>query len=152
MACTPPSASTCGDWFDPGSYVDCGAKAFDESAHLAIDAQTDANYLMYWGSYALAREINQVGCSFGPVGSTISHVISAPLVVPQAAGLGVDAGLDAVKAQLVPGYPGPRDEGLPNQYLFGNQAGPVLNRLLGLDWRVNEFPGIHPNGQVDFEW
>jgi len=69
----------------------------------------------------------------------------------EAVGLGVDAGGDWLKQQFLSNYPGVCDEGLPNQWLLGSQAGPAFNDWFGWDWKVT-FPGIHPNGQIDFQW
>jgi RHS repeat-associated protein len=134
-----------------GSILNGVSGAAKEGAHLTIDAVTDPAYLLYWGSFEGAAKLNKFGCSLGEAGCIGAHLLSLPFVPGEAVGLGVDAGGDWLKQQFLPNYPGVCDEGLPNQWLLGSQAGPLFNDWFGWDWKVT-FPGIHPNGQIDFQW
>jgi RHS repeat-associated protein len=134
-----------------GSILNGVSGAAKEGAHLTIDAVTDPAYLLYWGSFEGAAKLNKFGCSLGEAGCIGAHLLSLPFVPGEAVGLGVDAGGDWLKQQFLSNYPGVCDEGLPNQWLLGSQAGPAFNDWFGWDWKVT-FPGIHPNGQIDFQW
>jgi hypothetical protein len=151
----PSGLVTCPSWL-PGCGVvtdvqNAVSATTKEATHLAIDAVTDPFYLLYWGSFEGAAKLDQFGCSLGEAGCIAAHVLSLPLVPGEALGLGVDAGGDWLKSQFLPNYPGVCDEGLPNQWLLGSQAGPLFNDWFGWNWKVT-FPGIHPNGNVDFQW
>ena len=155
---TDPSGE-CGLWGNDTCWGAIGGFA-GNVVHVAIDVVTDPFYLTYWGSYSLASGINQLGSRLGLPGSIISHIISAPLAIPEATGLGVDALGDSLKSLFVPGYLGVGDEGATNRgpdckgpYLLGSQLGPFLAQH-GFDWRApgGRFPGVDQNGHVDFEW
>jgi hypothetical protein len=122
-------------------------------AHYVIDGATDIPYLIYWGSFEGAAKLDKLGCSLGEVTCIGAHILALPFVPGEVVGIGIDAAGDWLKKSVLGlDYPcGTNDEGIPNQYFFGNQAGPVLRHLFGWDWRV-EFPGIRPNGSFDFQW
>ena len=155
----PTGMVSCGGWLSwvPG----CGtvtdvqngiSGTAKEGAHLAIDAVTDPFYLLYWGSFEGAAKLDKFGCSLGEAACISAHVLSLSFVPGEAVGLGVDAGGDWLKSQFLPGYPGVCDEGLQQpQWLLGSQAGPLFNDWFGWNWKVT-FPGIHPNGKIDFQW
>jgi hypothetical protein len=155
----PSGMITCGGWL--GWVPGCGtvtdvqngvSGATKEGAHLTIDAVTDPFYLLYWGSFEGAAKLDQFGCSLGEAACIGAHVLSLAFVPGEAVGLGVDTGGDWLKSQFLPGYPGVCDEGLQTpQWLLGSQAGPLFNDWFGWNWKVT-FPGVHPNGKVDFQW
>jgi hypothetical protein len=123
-----------------------------EQAHYAIDAETDIFYLGYWGALDLNGAIHwSLGRAFGSVGCDIANIIGAPLVPQQAIGLGADVAGDWVKEHVL-GIPHYKvgDEGTPNAYLFGSQAGPLLSHI-GINWR-HDFPGVHTTGRIDWWW
>ena len=118
-----------------------------------IDAVTDPNYLLYWGSLDLNGLNHWVLSSlFGAVGCQIADLQGAPLVILQAEGLGVDVEGDWLKEHVlgIPGYT-VGDEGIPNAFLLGSQAGPIAHSVFGINWR-HDFPGVHSNGYIDWWW
>ena len=125
-------------------------------AHFVIDAATDPLYLSYWGAYSAASKINELGCRLGSAGCVAAHVIAWPLVQTEVEGLTGDALGDYLKSLFLK-YPGICDEDIPNQYVLGSQAGPVVRRLgaafgQSWNWRTS-FPGIHEKtGQIDLQW
>jgi RHS repeat-associated protein len=132
--------------------VNAAVGAVKEGAHLADDAVTDPFYLMYWGSLDANGAIHwTLGHAFGQAGCHIADVVAAPLLPSQALGLGVDVAGDWFKEHVlhVPNYT-VGDEGDPNAYLLGSQVGP-LARHVGINWR-HDFPGVHPDGHVDWRW
>ena len=154
----PSGLITCGGWL--GWVPGCGtitdvqngvSGASNEVSHLSIDAVSDPFFLLYWGSFEGAAKLNKFGCSLGEAGCVGAHGLSLGFVPGEVVGLGVDAAGDELKSCFLPNYPGVGDEGLPNQWLLGSQAGPILNNLFGWNWKVT-FPGIHPNGKIDFQW
>jgi RHS repeat-associated protein len=103
-------------------------------------------YAVYAGSYELAKGINELGEKLGPVGSDISHVVGAPLVLPQAVGLGLDVLGDKFKNFLF-GHESVCDEGR-EEYL--NPLHSFLPPFLR--GPKTYLPGIHANGKIDIEW
>jgi RHS repeat-associated protein len=132
--------------------VNAAVGAVKEGAHLADDAVTDPFYLMYWGSLDANGAIHwTLGHAFGQAGCHVADVVAAPLLPSQAIGLGIDVAGDWFKEHVlhVPNYT-VGDEGDPNAYLLGSQVGP-LARHIGINWR-HDFPGVHPDGHVDWRW
>ncbi len=153
----PSGLITCPSWV-PGcgvvTDIQNGVSATGkEVAHLAIDAVTDPFYLLYWGSFEGAAKLDKFGCSLGEAGCVVAHILSLAFVQGEVVGIGVDAGGDWLKKSVLGlDYPcGTHDEGLPNQWLLGSQAGPKLSQWFGWNWKVT-FPGIRPSGSFDFQW
>jgi RHS repeat-associated protein len=117
-----------------------------DMVHAGLDVAAVPPYLLYYVSNQRAAGLNSVGSQLGAPGSAVSHVLALPLVVPQALGLGTDAGIDWIKGQTVSnesicdegkvGYINPLHQWLP-----GPLKGPQIY-----------LPGIHANGSVDFQW
>ena len=149
------SGGICGWLPGCGTITDIQNKASSnakEAAHLAIDYTTDPYYLLYWGSFEASAKINKFGCSIGESSCIAAHIFSLPFVPGEVTGLAIDAGGDWLKSQFIPYPAGVCDEQLATpQWLLGSQAGPKLDSLFGWNWKVT-FPGIHPNGQIDFQW
>jgi uncharacterized protein RhaS with RHS repeats len=122
----------------PCSVYHAAGHAASTAAHAAINVVATAPYAMYYGSYEAAKGINSVGSHLGIVGKVISHVIAAPLAVPEAQGLAGDAAIDAIKGEPV------RDEGV-------RASIDPLHDWLGPGPQIY-LPGIHANGKIDFAW
>jgi RHS repeat-associated protein len=115
-------------------------------AHATLDVLAVPPYLVYYGSYNLAHAINSVGDRFGVVGRGVSHTLAIPLVPVEALGLSGDVLIDWVKGHTVNnesicdegkvGYINPFHAYVPDPF-----KGPQVY-----------LPGIHANGEVDFEW
>jgi len=114
--------------------------------HAGLDIAAVPPYAIYYGSYELAHGINSEGEQFGLPGEVISHLESLPLAQLQALGLSGDVLLDWIKGHTVNsesicdegkvGYINPLHE-----YLPGPLKGPETY-----------LPGVHENGEIDFEW
>jgi hypothetical protein len=128
-----------------------------------VDIPQDGAYLEYWGSYEAIGHLNSLTRDCGPVGelcSVTTHIVTSPLVVPEAVGLGEDALGNLAKGETV------WQEGVPDQPLLGNEVtprlslfdhtlvpsfnGPVVSNELGLPGV--RFPGLEQDGSVDFAW
>jgi hypothetical protein len=118
----------------------------------AIDVIAVGPYAAYYLNYEAARAINHVGEQLGPAGSVLSHVVAAPLLVPQLESLTVDASIDALKGQLL----------LKGQ-LFGGESicdegvrGSInpLHSFLPSWLQGPEIflPGLNHKGSVEVEW
>ena len=91
------------------------------------------------------KAINGFGERFGPVGTVLSRILTAPLLLPEALGLAGDVGLDWVKNKLL-GPESTCDEGV---------VAPRLGHFAkghGLNAGDMYFPGVHSNGSVDWQW
>jgi uncharacterized protein YukE len=110
--------------------------------HYLLDVVAVPPYALYYFSYEGAYGINQLGSGFGTPGRVVSHIVAAPLVVPQVLGLGGDAGIDWVKGHTV-NNESVRDEG---------QFGGILPRFILGGGPKTWLPGLHPDGTVDLEW
>lgn len=76
----------------------------------------------------------------------ISHILAAPLAIPEAVGLGGDVGIDWIKGHTV-NNESMCDEG-QNGYI--NPLHSFLpDRLKGPQVYL---PGVHSDGYVDFQW
>ena len=127
-------------------FKDKVTRAGQTALHAGFNMAAIPPYALYYVSYQEARGINSAGNRFGPPGRVVSHVVALNFVVPEGAGLGLDAGLDWLKGHTVNdeticdegqyGYLNPFHPWLPEQF-----KGPQIY-----------LPGIHPNGEVDFEW
>lgn len=120
-----------------------------------IDVPQDVAYLEYWGSYEAIGHTNSLAKDCGPlttVCSTITHTLTAPDVLVEAAGLGGDTLGNLLKGENI------WQEGQPGQPLFGNQFGGIgLSNLFDrcFDTKVGRsmtFPGLRQNGTIDFAW
>jgi hypothetical protein len=98
---------------------------------------------VYYGSYYAAKGINEAGALLGAPGSVVSHVLAAPFALTEALGLGGDALIDWIKDHTV------NNESICDEGIVG-----YVNPFH--DWLPfgpkEYFPGIHRNGQVDFQW
>lgn len=123
-----------------------GLPSFKSVFQGALNIAAAITYAPYYASYETAHAINSVGARFGVVGSVVSHVLAVPFAPVEAAGLGGDVLIDWVKGHTVDnesicdegkiGYINPLHSFLPNPF-----KGPQVY-----------LPGIHGNGEVDFEW
>ena len=103
-------------------------------------------YLPYYGGYTGIKSGNAFGDRFGPVGTVVSRIVTAPLLVPEAWGLSSDAYMDWVKNKMLSNGEPICDEG---------QRAPKLGHYLkshGIDLGDMYFPGLHANGSIDWEW
>jgi RHS repeat-associated protein len=118
----------------------------EEALHAGLDVVAVGPYAVYYGSYELARGINDLGEKFGLPGEVIAHLDSLSLAQLQALGLAVDAAVDALKNQLF-GHESICDEGTAGYInpLHGFLPGPLKGPQV-------ELPGIEPNGHIDIEW
>jgi len=135
---------------DPPDLVDpsglWGLPSLKSIAHVTLDLLAVPPYLAYYSSYTIAHTINSFGDRYGLVGRSVSHILAVPLVPAEAIGLGGDVLVDWVKGHTVNnesicdegkvGYINPL-----HAYVPGPFKGPTTY-----------LPGIHENGQVDFEW
>jgi len=114
--------------------------------HGALDVAAVGPYAVYYGSYELAREVNYLGKQFGLPGEIISHLDALPLAQLQALGLAGDISIDALKSFIL-GHESICDEGKVgyinplHEFVPGPLQGPETY-----------LPGVHKNGEVDFEW
>jgi len=129
-----------------GAVASTAGNVAGNVVHAGLDLAAVVPYGVYYVSYNTAKGINSVGCASAlgplePVTCAVSHVSTAPLVVPEALGLAGDVLLDKIKGEPVcdeeiEGFLNPLHSFLPSS-LQGPQV---------------YLPGIHPNGSVDFEW
>jgi RHS repeat-associated protein len=132
---------------DPLTYTDpLGLWPGEGLVRGAIDVIAVGPYTAYYLSYEAGRAINHVGEQLGPGGSVLSHVVAAPLLVPQLEGLTVDGSIDALKGQLFGG------ESICDEGVRGS-INPLHSFLPSWLQGPNVYlPGIHPDGSVDTEW
>lgn len=128
-----------------------------------VDIPQDAAYLQYWGTYEAVGHLNSLASDCGPVSSVCSvatHVATAPLVLPEAIGLGEDTLGNLAKGETI------WQEGYPNQPLLGNEVipnlsvcgqtiipgfnGPKVSKQLGFPGM--DFPGLNHNHTINFAW
>ncbi|MGH9305314.1 MAG: LamG-like jellyroll fold domain-containing protein [Acidimicrobiales bacterium] len=119
-------------------------------ARAGVDVVAVVPYATYYASYEAAKGINAVGSDLGPVGSGVSHVVAAPLAIPEALGLGGDIAIDAFKGWAFGGE-SIYDEGITGYinplhgFLPGSLKGPQVY-----------LPGLYKDGcgnvHVNFEW
>jgi len=119
-------------------------------ARGAVDVVAVVPYAVYTASYYEAKGINAVGSTFGPIGSGVARVISAPLAVPEALGLGGDVAIDLFKGWVFGGE-SIYDEG------HAGYINPLHSFLPGpLKGPETYLPGLYKdrcgNTHVDFEW
>jgi RHS repeat-associated protein len=115
-------------------------------AHVVLDVAAVGPYALYYGSYQLARGINDLGAHFGLPGELVSHLGALSLVELQALGLEGDVTIDALK-KLILGRESLCDEGKvrPINPLHEFSPGPLKGPVAYL-------PGVHENGEIDIEW
>ena len=114
--------------------------------HGALDVAAVGPYAVYYGSYELARGINHLDEQFGLPGEVVSHLAALPLAQLEALGLTGDVAIDALK-NLILGHESICDEGKVGYInpLHGFVPGPLKGPQVYL-------PGVHENGEIDFEW
>jgi RHS repeat-associated protein len=114
--------------------------------HGALDVAAVGPYALYYGSYELARGVNYLGEQFGLPGEVVSHLAALPLAQLEALGLTGDVAIDALK-NLIFGQESICDEGKVGYInpLHGFVPGPLKGPEVYL-------PGVHENGEIDFEW
>jgi RHS repeat-associated protein len=116
--------------------------------HAGLDVAAVPPYAIYYGSYELARGINSLGREFGLPGEVASHLAALPLTELEALGLSGDALLDWIKGHTV-NSESICDEG-PG---FVARLNPLHQYLpIPGEPAIQNPPGIHSNGEVDFEW
>ena len=116
--------------------------ASQTALHYALDVVAVPPYAMYYASYELGYGVNYIGSKFGIPGSIISHIIVAPLVLPEGIGLGEDALLDYIKGHTV------NNESICDEGVVGG----ILPRFILGGGPKTYLPGIHSNGSIDFEY
>jgi hypothetical protein len=132
-----PSFSEVGE-----EVVNVGSKAL----HAGLDLAAVPPYAVYYASYQAAREINSLGSNLGVPGEVASHIAAAPLVPDEAFGLATDALLDWIKGHTV------NNESVCDEGVKG-YINPFHNFVPGpLKGPEVYLPGIHENGDIDFEW
>jgi RHS repeat-associated protein len=135
---------------DPSGLCSLNPFAGDSCAkaalHIVLDVVTVAPYAAYYGAYNVIHAVNQFGDRFGPAGTVVSRIIDSPLLIPEAAGLAGDVGIDWVKGHTV-NNESTCDEGKRgyinplHDYVPGPLKGPQVY-----------LPGVHSNGHFDWEW
>ena len=117
-----------------------------EAAVAAVQVTAALVYLPYYASYETMRAVNGFGDSLGPAGTVGSRILTAPLILPEAAGLGGDVGIDWAKNKFLQNGESTCDEGV---------TAPILGHYAkshGIDIGDMYFPGVHSNGSVDWQW
>jgi RHS repeat-associated protein len=119
-------------------------------ARAGVDVVAIVPYATYYAAYEAGKGINAVGSHLGPAGSVVSHVVAAPLAIPEAVGLGGDVAIDAFKGWAFGGE-SIYDEGITGYinplhgFLPGFLKGPQVY-----------LPGLYKDGcgnvHVNFEW
>jgi RHS repeat-associated protein len=116
--------------------------------HAGLDAAALPPYAVYYGSYKVAHGINSLGKEFGLPGEVASHLAALPLSELEALGLSEDALIDWIKGHTV-NSESICDEG-PG---FVAHLNPLHQYLpIPGEPAIQSPPGIHSNGEVDFEW
>jgi RHS repeat-associated protein len=116
--------------------------------HAGLDVAAVPPYAVYYGSYEMARGINSLGKEFGLPGEVASHLAALPLTELEALGLSGDALIDWIKGHTV-NSESICDEG-PG---FVARLNPLHQYLpIPGEPAIRNPPGIHSNGEVDFEW
>lgn len=124
------------------------ASAACTAARYAVDVVAVVPYTVYYGSYYTAKGINAVGDQFGAPGRVISHLVAAPLVLPQVVGLGLDIDIDWAKNATGIAQESVWDEGKRGYIdpLHGISPGPLKGPQVYL-------PGCHSDRSgIDFQW
>jgi RHS repeat-associated protein len=87
---------------NPFSKKSC-LKTVENAASQVQRAATDivavVPYAGYFVSYYALKGINAVGDRFGPIGTFVSRVVGAPLVIVEAVGLALDLSIDIQKPE-----------------------------------------------------
>jgi len=136
----------CG-WSDP---LDCVSSTVNTVSTVVLDVAAVPPYLLYYGSYnvnkAIKGAINELPEPLQSVANVASFPTRTGLAGLQGIGLGGDIAVDWVKGHTVNdesicdegkrGYINPFHQWLP-----GPLKGPQVY-----------LPGIHANGDIDFEW
>jgi hypothetical protein len=132
---------------DVSDVVNTAVDAGKTVVHAGLDVVATLPYGVYYLNYQAAHGVNWVGDQFGAPGHYISRAVSGVAFVPgEALGLGGDAAIDWLKGHTVNNET-TCDEGMRgyinpfHAWLPGPLKGPQVY-----------LPGIHPNGDVDFEW
>jgi RHS repeat-associated protein len=136
------------NYSDPSGLSVLGTleSAGEAVVHAGLDVAALPPYAVYYGSYELAHGINSLGKEFGLPGEVVSHLAALPLTVLEALGLSGDALIDLIKSQTV------NNESICDEGKVG-----YINPLHGyvpepLKGPEAYLPGIHENGEIDFEW
>jgi hypothetical protein len=108
----------------------------------ALDFLQIAPYAEYYAAYKLARGINWIGDHLGTPGKVASHILAAPLTVAEAAGL---AGNEVVSYGVLA-----LNKGKAN--LYEGIHGTIVPHFAWNNAPRVYLPGIHRDGQIDFEW
>jgi hypothetical protein len=146
---------------DPLCNISCGfckkiLNASETVNRMIVDVPQDASYLVYWGSYEAIRGTAKLENDCGSLKAackTVGRIISAPLVVPEAAGLAGNGLAELAKGETI------WQDDTPKQPLFGNQPGgkqlsDAFDDLFGTQIGRNMiFPGFNSrNRSIDFAW
>jgi hypothetical protein len=108
----------------------------------ALDFLQILPYAEYYSSYELAKGINEVGCHLGAPGKAAAKILSLPLAFHEAVGL---AGNEAVSYGVLA-----LNHGKAN--LYEGIHGTVVPHFAWNNAPKIYLPGIHQDGQIDFEW
>jgi len=129
-----------------GLPIPTPGEAFETAFHAALDLAAVPPYARYYVANKLARAINSVGEEFGVPGEVVAHALNLPLAITQAQGLSEDALIDWIKGHTV------ADESICDEGVEG-PINPLHDYLPEpLKGPETYLPGIHENGEVDFEW
>ena len=146
---------------DPLGNISCGfckkiLNASETVNRMIVDVPQDASYLVYWGSYEAIRGTAKLENDCGSLKAackTVGRIISAPVVVPEAAGLAGNGLAELAKGETI------WQDDTPKQPLFGNQPGgkqlsDAFDDLFGTQIGRNMiFPGFNSrNRSIDFAW
>jgi RHS repeat-associated protein len=132
---------------DVSGFMGSGLDTLKTIARPIVNVAVVVPYAAYWTSHEVARSINKVGAKFGLPGSIVSHILAAPLVIPQVSGLGTDIAFDAYKNFVFANGEALNDEGV---------VGPVLpsplRDIIPGGGPSTYLPGWRSDGGLDLEW
>ena len=92
------------------------------------------------------KRINDWGDQHGILGMVATRILTAPLLIPEAVGLGGDVAIDWIKGHTV------ANESICDEGKIG-YINPLHDYVPAwLKGPKTYLPGIHSNGSVDWEW
>ena len=69
--------------------------------HVVLDIAAVPPYATYYGAYHAMKGIDNWGNKHGLLGTVATRAITAPILIPEAAGLGGDVAIDWIKGHTV---------------------------------------------------